>query len=137
MKSKNKTDIIIAVIVFFLFLFANLYAVRKIFYYGTEVYLYDKLLVAFLIGGRPGLENELGKVLLEDKMPHELVTAENFKKNLNNIKDPEKFLKDISSKQKSKINQLRNMRSAAFILLLLIFLMRIIIKRRNSNPRPA
>ncbi|MDO8489624.1 MAG: hypothetical protein Q7S42_05920 [Candidatus Omnitrophota bacterium] len=129
MKSKNKIDLIIAIIIFILFIFTNIYAVRKIFDYGTQVYLYDKLLVSFQVGGRPALVNELEKVLSEDKLRHELISAANFKKALVNINDPEEFLKNISAKQKAKISQLRNMRSAVFVLLLFIFLIRIIIKR--------
>ncbi|MDD5108228.1 MAG: hypothetical protein PHC29_01780 [Candidatus Omnitrophica bacterium] len=128
---KGKIDLIIAAIISLLFIFANIYAVRKIFDYGTQVYLYDKLLVAYQVGGRSALVNELDRVLSEDKLHQELVSAERFKKNLININDPEKYLKNISAKKKLKINQLRNMRSAVFILLLLIFLIRIIIKRKS------
>ncbi len=130
---KNKVDIAIGIILFLCFIFANIYAVRKIIYYGTEVYLYDKLLVAYQIGGMPALKDELGRVIAQDKMRHELVVAKNLRSNLDNIKNPGKFLEQVSARQKLKINLLRNMRGVIFILIAVIFLMRL--KIRKNGPR--
>ena len=130
---KRKIDLIITVIVFLLFILANIYAVRMIFYYGTQVYLHEKLLVAFQIGGRPALEKELAVVIEADKNPLEHRSAEEFKQKLGKIKDPGNFLEDLSAKEKIEIRQFRNMRSAIFILLLAIFLLRVIMKKTKGG----
>ena len=130
---KNKVEIAIGAIIFLLFIFANVYAVRKIIYYGAEVYLYDKLLVAYQIGGMPALKDELGKVIAQDKMRHELAVAEEFRAKLDNIKDPGKFLEQVSSGEKLKINLFRNMRGATFILIAVIFLVRLKIRKKADE----
>jgi len=127
MDKKKKIRILIAVILFFLFLYANFYTIRRIARYGVEVYLYDKLLVAYQIGGMNGLKTELERVLSQDKMRHELAEARDFKNKLDNINDPGKYLADIASQKKGKINLLRTMRNLAYVFVLIILALRLII----------
>jgi len=126
----NKIRIAIAAALFILFIIANFYTVRALAVYGTELYFYDKLLVAYQFAGINGLKQELSSILSHDKMRHELAVARNFEKNLENIKEPDKFLADIVSDRKSKLNFLRNLRSIAFALIVGVLLLRIIVERR-------
>lgn len=129
----NKIRIAIAAALFILFIIANFYTVRALAIYGTELYFYDKLLVAYQFAGINGLKQELGTILSHDKMRHELAVARNFEKNLENIKEPDKFLADIVNDRKDKINFLRNLRSIAFALIVGILLLRIIVNRRSEQ----
>lgn len=112
-----------------LFLVANFYTVRRIARSGVELYLYDKLLVAYQVGGMAGLKDELERVLSEDKMRHELEVAKKFKQGLGNQAEPSKFLADISRQKKNEIDLLRNMRNTAFALIILLLLARLIVNR--------
>jgi hypothetical protein len=132
---KYKIRIAIAVTLFILFVFANFYTVRALALYGTELYFYDKLLVAYHFAGMNGLRQELNSVLSYDKMRHELKVARNFEKNLANVKEPDKFLTAIVSDRKSKINFIRNLRSIAFVFILVMLLLRTIVDR-CFEPRP-
>lgn len=125
----NKIRIAITVILFILFVVANFYTVRALTRYGTELYLYDKLLVAYQFAGMGGLKQELRNVLLQDKMRHELVVAKDFEQNLENIKNPDKFLAAIISDRKNKLNFIRNLRNIAFMLILAMLLLRIAVNR--------
>lgn len=102
-------------------LYANFYAVRKMGLYATEVYLYDKLLVAYNIGGMNGLQAELKSVLADDKMPYELKKARDFEVEFSRLDDPVAFLNERSAQLKSKIKFLRNLRTAAICVMVLIF----------------
>ncbi|MFH0762326.1 MAG: hypothetical protein V1925_00345 [Candidatus Omnitrophota bacterium] len=122
----HKIRIAITAALLFLFVFANLYAVRRMGRYGAELYFYDKLLVAYREGGGiAGLKNELNRVLARDKMPHELATARDFKKNLDKIKAPEEFLEEAVKERKDKIARLKNLRIIAFLFILFIILLRL------------
>ncbi|MDD5155991.1 MAG: hypothetical protein PHF11_05890 [Candidatus Omnitrophica bacterium] len=127
MNNKSRIRIAITAVLLFLFLFANFYAVRRMAFYAVQAYLYDKLLVAYRVGGMPGLKSELEEILSSDKMPRELAEARGFKSDLDNIKDPGKFLSDIARQKKAKINFLRNLRIAAFALILVALLARVIV----------
>jgi hypothetical protein len=127
MNKKDKIRIIITVALFFLFAFANFYTIRRMAHYGVQVYLYDKLLVAYQTGGVSGLNAELERVLKQDKMPRELAEAKAFKSNLVNIKDVNEYLSGVTKHKMDRINLLRNLRILAFVLILLIFLARFIL----------
>lgn len=126
------------VLLSFLFLFANIYAVRKIMRYGAQIYLYDKLLVAYQVGAEKGLEDELKRVFSDDKPSFGLREAGDFKKELAGIKDPEKFLSNIVEEKKSQITILRRLRSLSFVFIMIIFLARIMLfLRRRSRSRTS
>ena len=104
--------------------------------YGVEMYLYDKLLVAYQEGGgMPGLKDELEKVLAKSDMPRELAVAGDFKKNLDTIKAPEEFLEHTVNEISKKLNLWKNLRNTAFVLMLFIFLLRFALIRGNDNKR--
>jgi hypothetical protein len=121
----RKIRIAITISLLLLFLFANIYAIRQLTRYGIEFYFYDKMLVAYQIGGMPGLRSELKSVLLQDKMPREIAVAKVFQKKLNNLETPENFLKGISKELKRKIDLFRALRNIAFGLIMVIFLFRL------------
>lgn len=95
--------------------------------YGLELYFYDKMLIAYQIGGSSGLNKELGNVLSQEKAPRETALAKVFKENLNNLKMPDKFLIATTSELKKKINFLRNSRNIAFALIAVTLLLRLTI----------
>ncbi|MDD4954937.1 MAG: hypothetical protein PHP17_02730 [Candidatus Omnitrophica bacterium] len=133
LSGRQKIRIAVTIVLFLLFVIANFYTVRALGRYGAELYLYDKMLVAYEFAGMNGLKQELSTILSHDKMPHELAAAGNFEKNLAEIKDPYKFLTDKVSERKNKINFLRNLRSVAFIFILAMLLLRIAIDRRSER----
>lgn len=114
-------------ILIFCVIFANFYAIRRIEHYGLELYLYDRLLVAYDTGSRNGMDKELKNIISDDKMPRERKLAEEFQAKLINIKDLQGYLKDIVAEKRSKVMLLRNLRLAAVILMLLILGLRLLI----------
>ncbi len=111
-------------------LFANFYAVRKMGQYGAELFIYDKLLVAYNVAGREGLEKELDEVFRERNFPRELTVAKEFKEEFKNLKDPGAYLSGKVTQSKGSIILLRNLRTAAIILMILIFGWQFLLKRR-------
>jgi hypothetical protein len=112
-------------------LFANFYAVRKIMRYGVEVYFYDKLLVAYTIGGENGIKKELKQILADDKMPRELVLAKDFETQLKSLKEPGAFLNHKVRQGQKKIKSIRDLRNIAIILMFIIFSWRLMANPRN------
>ncbi|MDD5562001.1 MAG: hypothetical protein PHT50_07765 [Candidatus Omnitrophica bacterium] len=102
-------------------LYANFIAVRMVFRYGAETYLYDKFLVAYTIGGARGLKMELGRIPLTESSPLELRLAKDFSSRLGELKDPAAFLKAKVEDGKSKVNFIRSLRSAAIVLMIILF----------------
>jgi len=121
-------EIVITVILLILFLFANFYTIRQIMRNGAEVYFYDKMLVAYQIGKMPGLKDELENLLSQEKMPRQMILAKDFKKNLDRLESPGKFLKDTVEDLNKKITLFRKLRNIALGVILVIFILRIIIK---------
>ena len=104
-------------------------------HYGVELYLYDKLLVAYQVGGVSGMKEELGRILSQDKMPHEIAEAEAFKKNLDNLEAPDKYLRNVVEERKNKINLFRNLRNIAFACIMLLVLIRAVLNFRRKPDR--
>jgi hypothetical protein len=126
--SKRRIIKFIVVLVFLVCtFFANTYAIRKLSRYAVEIYFYDKLLVAYNIGAEKGLEEELAKIRVTDKMPQETVLAKEFAVQLKSLKDPAEFLGDKVEQGKKKANFIRDLRSIAIILMAIIFCWRSII----------
>jgi len=128
MNNKRKFNIFIMVLLTFLFLFANIYAVRKIIRYGSEMYFYDKLLVAYRVGSEKGLKEELNRMPAQDKTGLGIKIAQDMKKELSGIGDPEKFLSNIIDRKKNEVNLFRRLRSLSFGLILIVFLARVILR---------
>ncbi len=116
---------VITVALFFFFVFANVYTIRRLSRYAVEFYFYDKLFVAFQIGGNNGLNKELENILSQDKLPRELILAKAFKKDLNKIQAPDKFLKNILEEKRRDINLFRHLRNIAFGCIAVLILLRI------------
>jgi len=102
-------------------LFANFIAVRMMLRYGIDAYFYDKLLVAYNIGGLAGLKTELDKISVTDKLRRESILAKNFSAQLETLPDPKAFLTDKVQKSKNMAFFIRNMRSAAIVLMVILF----------------
>jgi hypothetical protein len=127
---KLKSDSIIAAALMILFLFANIHAVRQLMRYGTELFFYDKLNVAYQIGGEAGFNKELERVLVLSKMPREVALARSFQKSLVNLAAPEKYVQDKVDDLGKKVALYRFLRNVAFFLILGLLLLRWAISRR-------
>lgn len=113
-------------------LFVNFVSIKMIIRYGVDTYFYDKLLVAYNIGGSEGLKLELSKISVTDKSPREQMLAKDFAVQIETLTDPGRFLQDKVDKSKSKINSIKILRSAAIYILIILFALRAIINFMNK-----
>jgi len=129
MKFSGKRIIKIALILIFICctLFVNFYALKKILRCGVDTYFYDKLLVAYTIGGTNGLKIELDKIQITDKLAREKMLAKDFTARLETLTDPGVFLQDKVDKNKRMISSLENLRNAAIYIMFILFCWRWII----------
>ncbi|MFA5093313.1 MAG: hypothetical protein WC543_05165 [Candidatus Omnitrophota bacterium] len=119
-------------------LYANLFAVRMMMRYGVETYFYDKLLVAYDIGGFNGLKIELEKIPFSERSHRELKLAKEFTIKLPTLSDPEIFLRDKVQKSKQMINSIINFRSWAIVFMIIIFAWRVsinLLKKSESKKK--
>ena len=123
---KKKINLVVMILVGVLFLFTNIYAVRKIMNYGTEVFFYDKMLTAYEFGSETGMRQELDKLIALDNKGPILKLAQIFKSKLAGINDPGEFLKVAVAKRVNELKVLRQMRNLGFMLVLGLFLFRLI-----------
>ncbi|MHB8155142.1 MAG: hypothetical protein ACYDFR_03705 [Candidatus Omnitrophota bacterium] len=126
--SRNRI-IKIAVMLVFLFcmLYSNFFAVRMMLHYGVDTYFYDKLLVAYTVGGAKGLKMELEKIPFTDKLPRESIMAKDFTVRFETLSDPEVFLRDKVEKSKKMVNLIRGLRSVAIVFMAIIFAWQLVI----------
>ena len=129
LSGRKTRRVVIVSILFILFIFANFYSVKKIMHYGVELYFYDKMLVAYRVGGMRGLNSELAYTLAGDKNPNEQVPARNFKENLKDIKDPGDFLGEVVKEKRKKMRFMRHMREVSFGVIVAFLLLRIALDR--------
>jgi hypothetical protein len=99
----------------------------------VDTYFYDKLLVAYNIGGVSGLKIELGKIQVTDKLPRESMLAKDFTFRLETLTDPEAFLQDKVNKSKKMISFLESLRSAAIHIMFILFVWRWTINFINKS----
>ena len=116
-------------------LFANFFAVRMMLRYGVDTYFYDKLLVAYTIGGEKGLKIELDKILVTDKLRRESILAKDFTGRLKTLADPEAFLTDKVQKSKKMVYFIRNLRSTAIVIMFILFGWQVIDKSMKASKR--
>lgn len=93
--------------------------------YGVELNFYDKLSVAYDIGAKHGMEQELKKMLASNRFPKELVLAKAFESQLKNLKDPASYVDEQVKQNTNKISFIRNLRIAAIIIMFFLFIFRI------------
>ena len=131
--SRSRIIKIVVMLVFFCcMLFANFFAVRMMLGYGVDTYFYDKLLVAYNVGGSKGLKMELAKIPVNDKLRRESMLAKDFTARLETLTDPGAFLQDKVQKSKGMAFFIRNLRSAAIILMFILFVWQLFV---NSAAR--
>jgi hypothetical protein len=116
-------------------LFANFIAVRMMFRYGVDAYFYDKLLVAYTVGGDKGLKLELSTIPITDKLRRESILAREFSGELARLKDPRAFLADKVQKSKKMASFIRDLRNAAILVMLILFGWQLIMGRINAAKR--
>ncbi len=116
---------IIKLLVMSLFLccmfFANFIAVRMMLRYGVYTYFYDKLLVAYDIGGYEGFKIELARIPTTDKLVREQRLAKDLNAKLDTITNPEEFLKEKVQESKKKTILIRDLRTAAIYIMFVLF----------------
>jgi len=132
---KNKIRITITVVLIVLFVWANFYTVRKIAHYGIELYLYDKLLVAYQIGGMSGLKIELNKESSQGGMRGELAVVKKIKENLEGVEAPGDFLENIVKEKREKIKLFKNLRIAAFAFIGIMLLLRLAVNLSDRTDK--
>ena len=120
---------LIVSILFILFVFANFYTVRKMIVCGVQAYFYDKMLVAYRVGGARGLNGELERVFSGDKNLQEREVAVKFKGNLSGLKSPEEFLEEKVNEKKNMIHRMRTMREVSFGIIVFFLLLRVALDR--------
>ncbi|MDD5505471.1 MAG: hypothetical protein PHR73_01790 [Candidatus Omnitrophica bacterium] len=108
--------------------FANFISIRIIARCAVDTYFYDKLLVAYTIGGPEGLRMELSKIPVTDNSPREAMLAKDFAVRLETLTDPGIFLQDKVDKNKKMVNSIRGFRSAAIYIMLILLGWRLIVK---------
>ena len=135
MKFSRRGLIKLAVMSVFLccMLFANFIAVRLILGYGVDAYFYDKLLVAYNIGGREGLKTELGKITVTDKLAREAMLAKDLNLRLENLADPGVFLGDKVRDAKGMVSRIRGLRTWAIYVMLVLFGWQLAVNMANKN----
>ena len=132
--SRNRIIKIAVTLVFLCcMLFANFFAVRTMLRYGVDTYFYDKLLVAYDIGGAKGLKIELDKITVTDKLRRESILVKDFANRLETLADPEAFLADKVQKSKKMAFFIRNLRSAAIVLMLILFSWKLIANSADNS----
>ncbi len=132
---KPLARIIIAITVISLAIFANFIAIRYIGRYAIEANFYDKLSVAYDIGGVKGLERELAKMEVQSGERRQFALAESFQKKLPGLKEPEVFVDNALSEKKGKSILLYNRRVIALALVSVVFLFRVFVLRRLARAK--
>lgn len=127
--SKRRLSMAITAMLFFFFLFANIYTIRRLGHYAVELFFYDKLLVAYQVGGQSGLDNELERILSQTNMPRQLALAKAFKSGPAKSMAPGEFLRNIINEKTNEINLFRNLRNIAFGCIIALILLRLALSR--------
>lgn len=130
-------NVMITVMLVLLAIFANFITIRSIGRYIIEGIFYDRLSVAYDIGGINGLRSELAKIRTSDKLRYELAVAAEFENKFDSLKDPKNFIDNTLSEIRKKVMLLRNLRSAAFALILAILALRIFLNIRFGRAKKA
>ncbi len=115
-------------VVVFCMIYANFYSVRRIMKLGQQVYLYDKLLVAYDLEGNKGLRLELDKILSQDNFQYELVLAKEFQVKFKELKSPGEYLRNNTVEYKKEISLIRGLRTAALTVLFVLFGWRLLVE---------
>jgi hypothetical protein len=101
----------------------------------VEVDFYNKLSVAYDIGGVEGVKSTLYKIKTHDKVRHELLVAAEFEKRLETFKDPEIYIDKTIAEKSKEIRLLLNLRKVVIILILGILVLRVFINARQRRIR--
>jgi hypothetical protein len=118
-----------AVLLLFLMLVANFYAFRQIKHHGLAAYFYQRMLVAYEIGGRPGLQQELSRALRQDRLPQESVLAKEFAQQIGAIGDPQQFLSEKLAEKIAKVNFFQELRNWAIVLIGVLLILRVVLTK--------
>ena len=123
----------IMLVLFCCMFFANFVSIRMIARYAVDTYFYDKLLVAYDIGGPQGLRIELGKIPVTDKSAREAMLAKDFAVELETLTEPGRFLQDKVDKSKRMANSIKGSRDAVIYIMFILFACKLIINFINKR----
>lgn len=135
--TKSLIDKIVALSLIVLALYANLIAINRLRHYAVQVDFYNKLSVAYDIGGRKGVENTLVKIRAHDEWRREQVLADEFEPDFYRLKDPEQYIDGILYKLNQKIRFISNLRILAIIFIFMIVILRILPRNKLLRPKKA
>jgi len=131
--SRSYIRIIITALLIILAVYVNIIALRRISHYALEVYFYDKLSVAYDIGGRKGLEKEIARIKTTEKQRLVAKMAEELEGKISLIPDPAPFIDNSLSAGKNRIRALRSLRIIAILLIMGILLLRFLVNRKPGK----
>ena len=115
--------------------YANFVAIRRVAVYAIEVDFYNKLSVAYDLGGVGGVNSELRKIAATTKLRHELKIAAEFKDRLVDLKNPKDFIEGSISYANKKIRLLLYLRHLALGLILVILILKMFYLKIRSTKR--
>ncbi|MDD5513459.1 MAG: hypothetical protein PHD09_06800 [Candidatus Omnitrophica bacterium] len=124
---RKTARLIINIIMAFLVLFANFFAVKAMSIYAVEVIAYEKMSVAYNIGGIDGLKFEIDQILSHSQFKRELSTAKEFRDLLENLEEPGVYLQNEISERKNQVVFYNRMRRLSMVLIFILLGARIIL----------
>ena len=124
---RKTARLIINIIMAFLVLFANFFAVKAMSIYAVEVIAYEKMSVAYNIGGIDGLKFEIDQILSHSQFKRELSTAKEFRDLLETLEEPGVYLQNEISERKNQVVFYNRMRRLSMVLIFILLGARIIL----------
>ena len=124
---RKTARLIINIIMAFLVIFANFFAVKAMSIYAVEVIAYEKMSVAYNIGGINGLNFEIDQILSHSQFKRELSTAKEFRDLLGTLKEPGVYLQNEISERKNQVVFYNRMRRLSMVLIFILLGARIIL----------
>ncbi|MCX5707305.1 MAG: hypothetical protein NTW13_06635 [Candidatus Omnitrophica bacterium] len=129
----QKFTLLIIAVVIILNLFANGYLRLRIRAYEAMRLCYEKLAVAYEIGGRVGLEKEYALISSNSKGKLALQFLTKVRDKIDNASDPGDFFRSVIAHEKKDIDNSRILINLAFILMLVILGIRFFINKKHRK----
>jgi len=126
--------ITLGLLLIILAIYANVVAIKRLAVFAIEVDFYNKLSVAYDLGGREGVKTELSKIEAISKLRRELRIAAEFRNRTASLEDPKGIIENSRSYAIKKINMLLNLRRLSIILILVLLVLKFfILKKRKTQ----
>ena len=125
--------VVLTITLIILATYANFVTIRRMAVYAIEVDFYNKLSVAYDLGGVEGINSELFKIESRTKLRHELKIAAEFKNKLGSLREPKDFIESSISEANKKIKLLSNLRRIALALILVILVLKFFYQKNRRT----